>query len=172
VTAEPTEITEEPTALYRLFGTAGVLLYVGISRNPAARWAQHAADKTWWPQVVKKTVVMYGSRREAEVAEGRAIRSESPAHNLAPGRSDPEAARRPVRKLRSPDPQLRRPRDVFSLEPFIAAYAAEHKCTRDDAVGGLIFAGILKRYTDKFADPVEAMTALDADMAALRRSAA
>ena len=41
--------------------------------------------------LARKTVEMYGSRREAEIAEGKAIRSESPLHNIAMGRTDPEA---------------------------------------------------------------------------------
>ena len=45
------EITDEPTAVYRFYDEADRLLYVGISRNPAARWAQHAVEKKWWPRV-------------------------------------------------------------------------------------------------------------------------
>ena len=179
VEVTPVEITDEPTAVYRFYDGADVLLYVGISRNPAARWAQHAAEKTWWPRVAKKTVVMYGSRREAEIAEGKAIRSESPRHNKAMGRTDPEA--RPVRKL-----PLRKPADprkpagrqsppsqnTFSLEPFIRAHAADRKCSYNEAVNKLIFSGIIKEYMGRFDDPVEAMAALDADMSAQKRSAA
>jgi predicted GIY-YIG superfamily endonuclease len=165
------EIGDEPTALYRFYDGAGALLYVGISRNPAARWAQHATEKTWWPRVARKTVEMYGSRREAEIAEGKAIRSESPLHNIAMGRTDPEA--RPVRKLpvrKSADPRKppgRRPlpsQNTFSLEPFIKAYAADHKYAYNEAVNNLIFSGIMKEYMDRFEDPAEAMAALQADM--------
>jgi hypothetical protein len=170
------EIDGEPTVLYRLFGVAEVLLYVGISRNPAGRWAQHAAEKTWWPEVARKTVVMYGSRREAEIAEGRVIRTESPLHNIATGRSDPEARRATVRKLPVRKPALARqppgreiPREPFSLEPFIRAYAASHKCSYATAEGKLVFSGIIHDYMDRFADPSEAMAALEKDMAAQRR---
>lgn len=165
MTAEPIEIADEPTVLYRLFGVAGVLLYVGVSRNPAARFAQHAADKTWWPEVVKKTAVMYGSRREAEVAEGKAIRSESPVHNIAPGRSDPEARRAPVRKVsKLADHRAlgRQPR--ISLDPFIRAYAANQKCSYAMAETRLIFAGIIQDYMDRFGDPLEGLAALEKDM--------
>ena len=174
----PVEIADEPTVVYRLFGVAGVLLYVGISRNPAARWAQHATEKTWWPEVVRKTVVMYGSRREAEVAEGQAIRSESPMHNKAMGRSDPEARRAPVRKLplgKSADPrklsgrQQQLSREAFSLDPFIKAYAANHGCSLATAENNLLFAGIIRDYMDRFADPSEAIAALEKDMAAQKR---
>ena len=33
------------TALYRLSDADGVLLYIGIARNPERRFAQHAAEK-------------------------------------------------------------------------------------------------------------------------------
>lgn len=165
----PVVIADEPTALYRFYDAAGVLLYVGISRNPVARWAQHATDKAWWPQVRKKTVELFGSRREAEIAEGRAIRSESPLHNLAPGRADPEA-RPPVRRLpailRKPGGPRKPAEERISLVPFIQDCAARRKCTYDEAANYLIMQGVIQDYIDRFADPREGLGALTADMIA------
>lgn len=76
------EVAEAPTALYRCYDLAGVLLYVGISDNLKARFAQHAADKPWWPEVTRKTVAWHPSRAEAEAAETAAIRAEHPRHNI------------------------------------------------------------------------------------------
>jgi GntR family transcriptional regulator len=84
------EITGEPTAVYRLFAADGVLLYVGTSGNLPLRFRKHASDKDWWPQVARKTMVWYGSRREALAAEARAILVEAPLRN------DPEKTTGPV----------------------------------------------------------------------------
>jgi predicted GIY-YIG superfamily endonuclease len=163
------EITDEPTAVYRLYDSADRLLYVGISRNLIARWAQHAADKPWWPQVTRKTVVMYGCRKEAELAEGKAIRSESPLYNLAMGRTEEP---RPVRK--TPAILRRPPKDAYpDPEPtcftlskdFLAkvdAYARENRCDRGSAVGVLLLTGI-ETYEQEAQLPLEErIAALDA----------
>ncbi len=139
------EVTGEPTSVYRLYGYDGALLYVGITANLAQRWADHANSKPWWPEVTRKTVVLYGSRREAELAEGRAIRSESPVHNKAMGRRDETEPRRPAPKLppilrQSPAEtraaRSRRP-ETFTLgKDFLTridAYADNYKCSRDAA---------------------------------------
>lgn len=69
------------TAVYRLFDANGRLLYVGIGRNPMGRWAAHA-ELSWWSTVHRFTVAWFDSRREAADEERRALRSESPAHNI------------------------------------------------------------------------------------------
>lgn len=69
------------TALYRLYGRSGYLLYVGITSDPAARFSQHKADKPWWPKVARKTVEWYGSREAAAAAEIAAIRAREPRYN-------------------------------------------------------------------------------------------
>lgn len=155
--AEPIEIVDEPVVLYRLFDAANALLYVGISRNPAGRWKEHAAEKSWWPRVARKTVVMYGSRMAAEIAEGRAIRSEAPLHNIAMGRTDPEAKRAALRKAVTPPPPtaLRAlgPREAFTLDAKmlsrVDAYAEEHDCSRARAVAFLLLTGILMVEADE-----------------------
>src|SRR6185437_15528975 len=74
------EITGEPTALYKLYGTDGNLLYVGITRNITERLSKHAA-RSWWPQVTRKTMTWYGTRPEAKAAESLLIAVEQPPHN-------------------------------------------------------------------------------------------
>jgi hypothetical protein len=69
------------TALYRLYNTADVLLYVGVSDKPLVRWAQHAAEKTWWSEVAKLTLDWHDTRELALEAELRAIGTEHPRHN-------------------------------------------------------------------------------------------
>lgn len=82
MTAE-VEIGDAPTALYRLYSHAGDLLYVGITDHLKIRLTAHAKEKPWWPEVARKTVAWYPTKREAEDAEARAIRDEHPAHNIA-----------------------------------------------------------------------------------------
>ncbi len=73
----------EQTAVYRFFNAADELLYVGITGDPRARWAQHAAEKAWWPDVVRHTVEWLPSREEALAAKAAAITAEAPLHNVA-----------------------------------------------------------------------------------------
>jgi predicted GIY-YIG superfamily endonuclease len=76
--------TDRATALYRLFRSDGLLLYVGISFNPLTRLRQHRRTKAWWSDVcATKTVVeWHRSRAAAEAAEMAAIRREKPLHNI------------------------------------------------------------------------------------------
>jgi DNA-binding transcriptional regulator YhcF (GntR family) len=76
------EIEGDPTALYRLFSADGTLLYLGVTRDIAGRFAAHET-KPWWPQVARKTMVWYGSREQALAAETAAILAERPLYNVA-----------------------------------------------------------------------------------------
>ena len=77
------EIGEElPSALYRLYARDGALLYVGVTEDLKTRFSQHAANKSWWKDVARKTVAWYPNRVAAEAAEDMAVRIESPRHNV------------------------------------------------------------------------------------------
>lgn len=71
------------TALYRFWDAGNVLLYIGISENPDARFAKHEALKPWWPHVVRKAIEWYDNRELAEAAETEAIRTERSLYNVA-----------------------------------------------------------------------------------------
>jgi predicted GIY-YIG superfamily endonuclease len=73
---------EGRTALYRLHDAEGALLYVGITHDPDARFAAHASDKPWWPDVARKTIEWYARREHALAAEEAAIKAKSPRHNV------------------------------------------------------------------------------------------
>lgn len=73
---------EGRTALYRVFGAAGKLLYIGISQNPDVRFGQHSQAKSWWNQVADRQVEWHESRAEAAKAEKAAIKAEQPYWNL------------------------------------------------------------------------------------------
>lgn len=73
------------TALYRLYDVNDVLLYIGISENPEARWKTHVSTAHWWPQVHRKTVEWHGGGCWGPVynAEALAIKQERPVYNIA-----------------------------------------------------------------------------------------
>lgn len=163
------EITEEPTAVYRFYDRADVLLYVGISYNLASRWANHAAEKDWWPQVARKTVVMYGSRDEAADEEDRAILAEKPIHNIVgrePRKPKRLAAKPLVHQRPTPGPRL----DIFKLDPgfqaMVNAYAKENGTTPEGAMSQLVLGGMINAYRRKSAtmddldEECEALTAI------------
>jgi len=72
----------DESAVYRLFDSAGRLLYVGLSTNPMNRWAAHMEHHAWWPEVASFTVTWFDSRQEAAAEEKRAIRGENPLCNI------------------------------------------------------------------------------------------
>ncbi len=69
-------------ALYRFFGSADQLLYIGITLNPASRFTQHRHDKPWWAEVARITLEPYPTREAVIAAERRAIGNEQPIHNV------------------------------------------------------------------------------------------
>ncbi|SDL33444.1 GIY-YIG nuclease family protein [Streptomyces indicus] len=94
-------LSTKRTALYRLYDAAGVLLYVGITHDPDARWASHAATKPWWGDVERRVLEWHDSRDAAEVAEVETIRTELPRYNvaaspLAPGPRTLDSSELPV----------------------------------------------------------------------------
>jgi hypothetical protein len=73
----------EVTSLYRFYRADGLLLYVGISKNPPERFTQHKGDKPWWTEVHSIRLEHFDTRKEAAKAERRAITEEEPAYNIA-----------------------------------------------------------------------------------------
>lgn len=71
----------EHHALYRFYGAAGELLYVGITRNPSARWKAHGRTKEWWTEVARIDLETFESRESVLAAERAAIRAEHPRYN-------------------------------------------------------------------------------------------
>lgn len=79
----------ERTALYRIRGEGGELLYIGITNGVPFRWNGHQKVQPWWDELRTLTVEWHASREEAEAAEKAAIRAEQPKYNvthLKPGR--------------------------------------------------------------------------------------
>lgn len=70
----------DETAVYRLYDVSGKLLYVGISRDPMTRWAQHQGQG-WWTRVASYAVSWHPDRVAAAREESEAIEHEAPVHN-------------------------------------------------------------------------------------------
>ena len=91
-------LNARPHALYRFYDRSDVLLYVGITVDPGARFKKHASDKPWWGEVANISVTPHQSREAALEAEVGAIRLEKPLYNtvhntfVAQGPITPEQA--------------------------------------------------------------------------------
>jgi predicted GIY-YIG superfamily endonuclease len=73
--------------LYRLRGTSGGLLYVGITNNWPSRMKQHMADKPWWYEVAGVELVgVIGTRAQLEAIERAVIKIEEPMYNVVHNR--------------------------------------------------------------------------------------
>lgn len=67
--------------LYRFVDTSGRLLYVGVTKNPAARFRKHGQDQFWWDQVSAIHLERHASRELLMIAELEAIETEFPIFN-------------------------------------------------------------------------------------------
>lgn len=68
-------------AIYRLRDADEHLLYVGVSNNPPVRFEEHAASKSWWPEVRFYDLEWLETRQLALSAESDAIWLEQPKYN-------------------------------------------------------------------------------------------
>lgn len=73
--------TANPTALYRHYDEAGVLLYVGISLSAVNRLGQHKRNAWFW-SIRRVDVEYFSTRRAARQAEQTAIQTEKPLFNM------------------------------------------------------------------------------------------
>jgi predicted GIY-YIG superfamily endonuclease len=80
-------LDDRPHWLYRWWSATGELLYVGISNDPARRYAQHLDDpRKPWARALGVTFEVepepYPGRAAVLLAERRAIEQERPRHNV------------------------------------------------------------------------------------------
>lgn len=68
--------------LYRHFDKDGVLLYVGISKDPIRRMTQHNKSAKWYNLIATITHETFPTRDAVLLAERKAIRTEKPLYNL------------------------------------------------------------------------------------------
>ena len=84
-------------SLYRHYDDEGLLLYVGISVDPAVRMKQHESSSPWWRFVAESDIDWYLTETDAAQAERRAIIDEAPIFNKAG--ATPERDPRAIRYL-------------------------------------------------------------------------
>ena len=93
------------TAVYRHFGAAGELLYVGVSNDALRRLCQHKDRSHWFEQIARVDVCWLDTRHSALAAEATAIANESPRWNVQRPRAraplDEQRRLAAVRHLRS-----------------------------------------------------------------------
>ncbi len=70
------------TCLYRHYDYNDVLLYVGIASNPVVRGSSHKHNSDWYAVLSRTEYEWFNTREFALAAERRAIRLESPLHNV------------------------------------------------------------------------------------------
>lgn len=68
--------------LYRMYDVDGMLLYVGLTNDPAGRFRGHSA-KDWWEEVASITLEHHCDREDLKFAELEAIETEFPLYNRA-----------------------------------------------------------------------------------------
>lgn len=81
-----------PSALYRYFDECDRLLYVGITKTPEKRDADHAKLSEWHQFAKRRTVEWHDSRDDALTAERAAIKGEQPVFNSVGSRADLDEA--------------------------------------------------------------------------------
>lgn len=95
-------VDAERCALYRFYDADDQLLYVGISRRPDTRWAEHRHPRysPWSKFVASRTLSWFASRTLAEAAEVAAIKDEKPrfngSHNFVKAAFTPEVWAEPI----------------------------------------------------------------------------
>lgn len=77
-----------PCAVYFLYGSHDVLLYVGISKQPDHRLKQHRETQPWAFLIESRYVEWFDTRREAMDVERRAIELDAPLFNIAMAQHD------------------------------------------------------------------------------------
>jgi predicted GIY-YIG superfamily endonuclease len=89
---------DKPTALYRWWDAADLLLYIGISDELAERVKGHVKGSSWMDFAVRSTIERHPTRSAALDAEETAIKAERPLFNHQHN-STPEAQKRLVEYL-------------------------------------------------------------------------
>lgn len=150
----------QPQALYRFYDATGVLLYVGITADPGARWRKHAHEKPWWQEVVKVTLEQLPDRGSVVRAEEAAIKTEHPRYNVVHNRVSrraPSSAPAPATShlpyttdanlwtYRSHRSGLERTTDLY-LDWYVDGSAITDEWTPDEITASSLLSTWLKRY--------------------------
>lgn len=86
--------------LYRLYNGRGRLLYVGTSKDPWARFAQHRRERPIMTEAVRRgRITVHASELDAKRAEREAITTEHPVFNVAHRRPTADWSREDYRRF-------------------------------------------------------------------------
>ncbi len=80
-TPRPRRLRSLPTDVYRIYDSAGTLLYVGASANAFKRIPQHRSLSAWYGSARTVRIEQYKDWRTARNVEGWIIETESPTGN-------------------------------------------------------------------------------------------
>lgn len=79
-------LEDRPHFVYRLFGAADELLYVGCTSDLRRRSYNHSREQPWWDEVEGFSIigpfVGEGAKRRARAVEAHIIRTEAPRENI------------------------------------------------------------------------------------------
>jgi predicted GIY-YIG superfamily endonuclease len=75
------DIESQPTAVYRLYGSGGQLLYIGMTNDTDVRFKWHKLTKSWWHRIKKTDIEWHPDRATARGQEAAAIKAELPVYN-------------------------------------------------------------------------------------------
>jgi predicted GIY-YIG superfamily endonuclease len=109
-------VEQGPVMLYRLFDAEDTLIYVGISLDEYARFAQHRRAARWWGEVDHYTAEPFPTRKQARQAELATIREERPRYNIAGNVQGQHVAGRRKRRRKHDDDLLHAPPSTFASE--------------------------------------------------------
>jgi len=128
--------------LYRHFDAQGNLLYVGISRNAAARLRGHKIA-SWYDDISSITIEHFKTKSAAADAEWRAIQSEHPKFNKLryPRKAAADAHAAVEREVRATTPHQLYPAGCA----FLAIRRAVEECSHILQSGGDPYAPNWKR---------------------------
>lgn len=138
------EVDDSPQVLYRMFDTAGVLLYVGITFRPETRFYAHEQGKSWWHEVAEITLEHFAGRATVEEAERVAIRTERPKYNVIYALQVAAPKPPPVKTVPRPRVSLESLKVELSVDLLrdIEAQAKRYNVPTRDAANMLLFEGL------------------------------
>jgi len=124
-------MSDDETALYRVFGDADLLLYIGISNSFGRRWTEHAKRQPWWDEKRRLSVDgWFDSREDAEDAETAAIKAEKPKYNK---RHATSASR--TRRQDGPRGLIYVDASLLESNELHPCLTADHGCVEPSVVG-------------------------------------
>lgn len=103
-----TDIYLEPHVVYRIYGEADSLLYIGVTIDFKARMQYHRAQSAWFPEYRRYELTDYPDRWQAESAEELAIADERPRHNKKPRKPWRVGIPQPIEPSNTPTSQVSR----------------------------------------------------------------